>query len=812
MLGVMLLGSLSGLSQELPERLKLRNEVFFSFEISSREELAQLTNLISIDQVAGREVRAYANLEQFVKFSRKGYPVTLLPLPCDGPGITMKDHLMDGQLTTWNFYPTYSGYESLMVQFQTQYPGLCHLDTLATLASGRRLLVLKISDNVLQDETEPEFLYTSSIHGDETTGYIMMLQLADYLLSNYSSNAEAADIVNNLEIYICPLANPDGTFYGGNNTLTGARRYNIAGVDLNRNYPDPQDGQHPDGNSWQPETVAFMNFASQHHFVAGCNFHGGTEVVNYPWDTWSTLHADDNWFQYISREYADTVHLHAPAGYLDDLVNGITNGYAWYQVNGGRQDYMNYFHHCREITIEISGTKMPAASQLPLYWDYNHRSFLLLLKEAMYGIRGVITDQTTGNPVNAKVMITGHDNNGSEVYSYSTTGEYYRPVKAGTYTLEFSAPCYQTQTISGVAITDHASVVLNVQLITGSASTINTFPWSEGFENGGAIPSGWTQEQVNGSGVNWTFITGNGNTHPANAHSGIYNGSFKDVTTASNKTKLITPALNLTWLPSPQLKFWHTQALWSPDQDELSVYYKNTCAGIWTLLATFTSNVTAWTQETLSLPASSGNYYIAFEGNAKYGYGVCLDDIMVQSATTVPFNSSIQNPNVSGSLCYNASHTLTVAGNGSTFIVPAGGGATLVAGFNIVFLPGTVVTQEGYMHGYITENFQFCNQPSLPLNAENKEHTAYSDQKESNRIRIYPNPAEEQVFVDLTGFSATQPITLELIGSRGSRIEEAVTSGGQIIRISLRQRPAGMYFIRILSSGQQVVNKIIKMN
>ncbi|MBK6966466.1 MAG: hypothetical protein IPH20_21865 [Bacteroidales bacterium] len=67
-----------------------------------------------------------------------------------------------------------------------------------------------------------------------------------------------------------------------------ARRYNINGVDLNRNYPDPEDGDHPDGYAWQPETVAFMNFAGQHDFVAAANFHGGVEVVNYPWDTWAT--------------------------------------------------------------------------------------------------------------------------------------------------------------------------------------------------------------------------------------------------------------------------------------------------------------------------------------------------------------------------------------------------------------------------------------------------------------------------------------------------------------------------------------------
>lgn len=735
--------------QEIPEVLKKRNEIYFSFEVKSHDEINALSGLISIDNVQGTKVRAYANTRQYLEFVKMGYKISPLPAPGDGPGVVMNGNGIYSPLTTWDNYPTYPAYESLMAGFQAAYPALCHLDTIATLASGRRLLVLKISDNVATDEGEPEFFYSSSMHGDETTGYVSMLHLADYLLSNYGTDPQATDIINTMEIFICPLANPDGTYYGGNSTVSGARRYNINGIDLNRNYPDPQNGPHPDGNAWQAETVAFMDFAGQHHFVAGANFHGGAEVVNYPWDTWATLHPDNNWFYFISREYADTVHANSPATYMDDLNNGITNGYAWYEVNGGRQDYMNYYHHCREITIEISATKLLPATQLLTHWNYNWRSFFLWLKEARYGIHGTITDQVTGLPVAAKVFIVGHDFSESEVYSSANLGDYHRPVKAGTYTLEISAPCYQTQTVSGITVSDFATVTLNIQLTPGasaavstaaatavtsagavsggdvtcsgntpvtakgvcwgtslnplvtgnhtvngsgpgtftsqinglSASTayhvrayatnssgtyygadlqftticgaVTTFPWNEGFENGGAIPACWTQEQVNGSGVNWTFITGSGNNHPATAHGGTYNACLKINTTGDHKTRLITPPLNLSTVPAPQLKFWHTQALWAPDQDQLAVFYKTSAGGTWTLLTTYTNNITAWTQRTILLPFASSDYYIAFEGNAKYGYGVCVDDVQVSTscASIYPVSVSISasaNPVIPG--------------------------------------------------------------------------------------------------------------------------------------------------------------------
>jgi hypothetical protein len=78
-----------------------------------------------------------------------------------------------------------------------------------------------------------------------------------------------------------------------------------------------------------------------------------------------------------------------------------------------------------------------------------------------------------------------------------------------------------------------------------------------------------------------------------------------------------------------QLTFWHYMQIWGPDQDELRVYYKTSAVGTWTWLATYTNDVSAWTQRTLSLPNPNSTYYIGFEGNAKWGWGVGIDDIVV---------------------------------------------------------------------------------------------------------------------------------------------------------------------------------------
>lgn len=891
--------------QEMPEMLKQRNEISFTFQVKSPGEIATLTKIVSIDRVDGNTVRAYANTPQYLKFMQLGYEITLLPPAGMGADIEMAGNTTLSPLTVWNFYPTYQNYESLMTQFQTLYPGICNLDTITTLASGRRLLVLKISDNVTADEAEPEFFYSSSIHGDETTGYILMMHLADYLLTNYGINPEATALINNLEIFICPLANPDGTYYGGNNTVNLARRNNANNVDLNRNYPDPQDGPHPDGYAWQPETVAFMAFAQQRHFVGGINFHGGAEVVNYPWDTWPTLHADDNWFQFTSREYADTVHIHAPSTYMIFLNNGITNGYAWYEVAGGRQDYMNYFHHCFESTIEISNTKLLPTSQLLAHWNYNWRSFILLLKQTRYGIHGLVTSQATGLPVAAKVFISGHDINGSEVYSSATVGDYHRLLKAGNYTLTFSADCFETQVISNVNVTDYVTTNLNVQLVPGTgvttsavtsitssgaisggdvicegsspvtargvcwSTTVNPvvagfhtvngagtgsftsqitglmpntsyhlrayatnaagtvygsdiqfatgcgaialYPWSEGFENGGTIPNCWTQQQVGSSGVNWTFITGSGNSHPALAHTGSYNACLKDNSSTDNKNKLISPALNLSLLPSPQLKFWHTQADWLGDQDQLSVYYKTTVSGNWILLATYLSNTTSWTQETLSLPNRSSDYYIAFEGNAKYGYGVCIDDVEISSSENVPFNIAVSDSVASGQIvCYDALNTITVAGNETEFIIAAGGEVTMIASQNIIYLPGTRVLEGGFLLAYIAPSGPWCAVQSAPDNNFAVFAKEIPVQENSSGYRLFPNPTTGIVTVQSVEKNSTQQINAVIYNILGKEIISTRFSSGSGHTFMLHNQPSGVYILKLYGNNETTCFRIIR--
>ncbi|MBM4158826.1 MAG: T9SS type A sorting domain-containing protein [Ignavibacteria bacterium] len=448
------------------EYLEKKGEVYFKFSVFDKAEVDRLSEIISIDNFREHTVYAYANREEFENFLKLNYNFEILKHPGDNEGIRMSDEI--NEIREWDSYPTYDGYTSMMNQFGTTFPNICQIVDIGGTVQGRRLLFAKVTDSVSIRKDKPRFMYTSSMHGDEITAYVLMLRLIDTLCKGYGVNPKITYLLNNVEIWINPLANPDGTYHGGNNTVSGAIRNNANNKDLNRNFPDPAAGPNP-GGTWQPETIAFMNIATLFNFSLSMNFHGGAQVLNYPWDTWGRLHPDDDWFIHVSRRFVDTVHSINPS-YMTDLLGypnipGIVNGFSWYRITGGRQDYMTYFRGSREITNEISSTKAPAGSTLPNYWNYNFKSFLNYIQESLYGIRGIITDSVTGLPVKAKVRVNGKEIADSTwINSDSLIGDYHRYISNGTYTLSFSAPNYITKTISNVYVQKDSTTILNVQL------------------------------------------------------------------------------------------------------------------------------------------------------------------------------------------------------------------------------------------------------------------------------------------------------------------------------------------------------------
>lgn len=430
-------------------------------------EIDRLTRALSISSVKGKEVHIKLSPLTVEWFISEGFDYQVIE-KVNTKGIVSSANI--SQAMEWGSYPSYSQYDSIMRYFAAAYPSLCILDTIGTSINGKLVLALKISDNCNIDEAEPEVFYSSSMHGDETGGYILMLRLSDYLLKNYSLDPRVKNLVDNLEIWINPLANPDGT-YNGSNFIISPTRDNANGYDLNRNFPDPEIQQ----SVRQKETLEMMKFLAEHRFVISANFHSGEEVVNYPWDRWPILHADEEWFHDICRAWADTVHSYSPDGYMNYLDNGVTRGYEWYPVYGGRQDYVTYTLSGREITVELDNDYITPISELADLWEYNRRSLLGYLENALYGIHGQVSDALTGATVPAKIFIEGYDKDNSHVYSDTLSGNFTRFLAPGSYDLTFTADGYRDTIVKNIIVVsgEETKLLIKISPAINPADTTN---------------------------------------------------------------------------------------------------------------------------------------------------------------------------------------------------------------------------------------------------------------------------------------------------------------------------------------------------
>lgn len=380
---------------------KASDEVYFSFSVRSSQDLFAVPSEISIDRFDRSTglVHAYARAavwEAFQFWLQTGVPTVThwtgrsfaalsdakkLAHPSETGEPPRMGHGMQAEDDLLAAYPTYSSFLDVVEGLARLRPDLCSLIDLGESVAGRRIVALKISDSVEVDEDEPEVLLDSAMHGDELVGVPVLLKLAQTLLTEYDSNSTIAGLVDNTEIWIIPLRNPDGTYAGGDNTVWGSRRYNSRSVDLNRNLPEMNRSEEEHTGTVEQENLSLIELVKERDFVVGVNIHGGAEVINYPWDSISQRHPDDAWFRRTSRAYVDSAHA-VDSSYMTDCENGITNGYDWYSIWGGEQDYMTYHHGTRMVTLEISTIKRAPADSLRRYWELNRDALLGFIAEA----------------------------------------------------------------------------------------------------------------------------------------------------------------------------------------------------------------------------------------------------------------------------------------------------------------------------------------------------------------------------------------------------------------------------------------------
>jgi len=348
-------------------------------------------------------------------------------------------------------YPTITALYASIDAVVAAHPDICRSVVIGTSVQGRQLRAVVVSDNPAVEEIEPELRITGAIHGDEKTGAMTALVFLQALTDNYDDSAACQYIVNNTELWVIPVVNPDG--YVNNS------RYNANGVDLNRNLSYMWGGE-GDSPFSEPETQAIRDITMQdwptvadfiNPFTAGLSFHGGSQCFNSPWNYTTTPHPQDYDLMLVQgNAFASSPGI---VSYFGSNYDVWVPGADWYATNGDVNDWS--YGECGTIdhTIEVHNDKQ--ASDWPGVANAHYFAILDFLTESTYGIWGTVTD-ADGDPLDAQIQIGVSDGTDSEPLRFCRTdvtlGDYCKTLLPDTYDVMATVSGYTPQTVTGVTV------------------------------------------------------------------------------------------------------------------------------------------------------------------------------------------------------------------------------------------------------------------------------------------------------------------------------------------------------------------------
>ncbi|MBN2538160.1 carboxypeptidase regulatory-like domain-containing protein, partial [candidate division WOR-3 bacterium] len=346
------------------------------------------------------------------------------------------------------FFHTYQQIRDTWAIIAQNYPDICLLDTLGTSAGGNLLLAMKISDNPGVMEMEPRICFDFTIHGNENNCTEVAHWVLLKILEGYGTNPDITRWVDNREIWLLPMVNPDG--------LISRSRSNANGVDCNRNYGYSWNGGGSDVFS-EPETRALYHLGVNNPMASWTQYHSGTERAMWAWGYTQLATMDSVIHRYEMVRYSQL------SGYpYCQIARGL------YPVNGGSTDWYYGATGAQGYGIEVCNGQPSQPSQIDEINAENWLAMKEMIERVMWGISGRVTDSVSGAPLEALVSV-----NPPDWFTHADSiGFFHKNLHAGTYSLTVSANGYEPKTIGGIAVPADTFVFLEVALAPDS-----TEPW-----------------------------------------------------------------------------------------------------------------------------------------------------------------------------------------------------------------------------------------------------------------------------------------------------------------------------------------------
>ena len=331
-------------------------------------------------------------LENIKSLEAEGYELKIVQTEAQA-----KENMIAGKSLAG--YRTYSDLLTDLQTIETNNPSICKLYDIGdsrgreyTLGGNsnyssynHEIWAMKISDNVATEEDEPCVFYMAEHHAREPISLEVNMYVMNYLVSNYGTDPDVTDWIDNTQIWFTPLVNPNGhkivtdesdlwwrKNIRDNNANGQLDSDSYDGVDPNRNYGWHFGGSGSSGSPGndtyhgpfafsEPEIQAMKNMVESHHFVAGITYHSYSELVLYPYGyDVSRIAPDNDALAELAIQMANTIPA-AGGGHYTPQISA-----ALYAASGVTDSEIYIFTGVPVDEIQkITGTNSTAEVQPP---------------------------------------------------------------------------------------------------------------------------------------------------------------------------------------------------------------------------------------------------------------------------------------------------------------------------------------------------------------------------------------------------------------------------------------------------------------
>lgn len=334
----------------------------------------------------------------------------------------------------------------------------------------------------------PEVLFTALHHGREPGSITVTSYFLNRLLDNAKKgDPEAQYLLENREIYIIPVVNPDGYEVnrksrpdGGGMWRKNMRQINDStfGVDPNRNYgPYEYWNSNSDGSTddpklstyrgpepfSEPETQAVRDFCFKHNFVMAINYHSWQNVIIYPSSATRRETADSILYRYLANEMSKE----------NSYQFGRDKRTVGYEASGNADDWQYLKSDKKGKTISFTPE---VGSQADFFWPPKERIYPQCLE-------------------NYHTQLTFLRSAGSNVCLYETIYSFDENLLIGELSLDFvNTGLEAADDVSIILEADNSNIEIqsNNQIITEIQSTdrkkiVFKIPYTDKISNGDIV-------------------------------------------------------------------------------------------------------------------------------------------------------------------------------------------------------------------------------------------------------------------------------------------------------------------------------------